>query len=275
MIRDKLIYFTLQKELNNVSWCCDSKLCLLDETVLQNLVEVFKYFISKSPIDVFYLISNQNQEHLSKIKILNNIKTHFPKIRTIVRKLYQFTLYCKNINSIDCDLNSVNVHKLCELGVPFNVNNVYCEVNISESEINEDLIIEKFKFAYSDLKKKCDDVPIQHCVSCHRLLCLRDLSAINKLRNSIQTDIWHRLQLFNETFHIESSPFICHLCLKKIRDNDLPSNSILNSLYYSDVPKQLSDLNNYEKMLIQRGKAFQVVTSLIPVGNKNMSITGK
>lgn len=52
--------------------------------------------------------------------------------------------------------------------------------------------------------------------------------------------------------------------------NDLPHNSILNCLYYNDVPKQISDLNNYEKMLIQRAKAFQVVTSMTPVGNKNI-----
>jgi len=267
---DQAEVFNLQNENNNVSWSCNPKQCLLDESILQNLLDVFKYLKSKSAIDVFNLISNQCPEFLNKIKILYNIKTHFPKIRTIVRELYQLKCYCKNINLIDCDLNSFNVNKLYELGVPFNIKNAHCEVNMHEREMNEDLIIEKYKGAYNSFKKRCNDLPIHHCISCHRLLCLSDLSAINKLRNPIHTDIWQRLQLFNETFHIEPSPFICHLYLKKIRANDLPSNSILNSLYYSDVPKQLSDLNNYEKMLIQRAKAFQVVTSLIPVGNKNI-----
>lgn len=87
-------------------------------------------------------------------------------------------------------MNSVNVNKLCELGVPFNIKNAHCEVNMRESEMNDDLIIEKYKGAYNSLKKRCDDLPIHHCISCHRLLCLSDLSAINKLRNLIHTDVW-------------------------------------------------------------------------------------
>jgi len=204
--------FNLQNENNNVSWSCNPEQCLLDESILQNILNVFKYLNSKSAIDVFNLISNQCQEFLYKIKIFYKIKSHFPKIRTIVRELYQLICYCKNINLIDCDLNSVNVNKLCELGVPFNNKNAQCEVNMRESEMNEDLIIEKYKGAYNSLKKRCDDLPVHHCISCHRLLCLSDLSAINKLRNLIHTNIWKRLQLFNETFHIEPSPFICHLC---------------------------------------------------------------
>lgn len=81
------------------------------------------------------------------------MKTHFPKIRTIVRELFQLICYCENTNSIDCYLNSVNVDKLCELGVPFDINNAHCELNMRESGMNEDLIMEKYKFAYNSLKK--------------------------------------------------------------------------------------------------------------------------
>lgn len=180
--------FNIQNEHNDVSWSCNPKQCLLDESILKSLLDVFKYLNSKSAIKVFNLISNESQEFINKIKILCNIKTHFPKIRTIVRELYQLICYCKSINAIDCDLNSVNVDKLCELGVPFDIKNAHCELNMHESELNEDLIIEKYKCAFNSLKKRCNDIPINHCICCQRLLCLRDLSAINKLRNPIQTD---------------------------------------------------------------------------------------
>lgn len=52
----------------------------------------------------------------------------------MVRELYQLTFYCNNMKSIDCDLNSVNVSRLCELGVPFNTNNAHCDVTINESD---------------------------------------------------------------------------------------------------------------------------------------------
>lgn len=50
----------------------------------------------------------------------------------------------------------------------------------------------------------------------------------------------------------------------------MPSNCILNGLYYTPVPEQIYKLNQFEKMLIQRAKAFQVVSSMIPVGKRNI-----
>lgn len=50
----------------------------------------------------------------------------------------------------------------------------------------------------------------------------------------------------------------------------MPNNCVLNSLYYDEIPDAILRLNQFEKMLIQRAKAFQVVSSIIPVGNKNI-----
>lgn len=70
--------------------------------------------------------------------------------------------------------------------------------------------------------------------------------------------------------NINHSPHICHLCLQKIRANQLAATCVLNDLYVSTIPPEISSLNEYEKILIQRAKAFQVVLSMNPVANKHL-----
>ena len=67
-----------------------------------------------------------------------------------------------------------------------------------------------------------------------------------------------------------TSYFICKYCYLKIKDNYVPSMSILNNLEVVEMPKELSSLNMYETILIQRAKVFQTVLRKETVMNKNL-----
>ncbi|KAL7290681.1 hypothetical protein TKK_0015436 [Trichogramma kaykai] len=51
--------------------------------------------------------------------------------------------------------------------------------------------------------------------------------------------------------------YVCTNCFKNIKKNVIPSMSVLNNLSIVPLPNQLLALNDFEKTLIQRAKAFQ------------------
>ena len=61
-----------------------------------------------------------------------------------------------------------------------------------------------------------------------------------------------------------------YICIGKFCEGVLPARYILNDLCFHAFPKEISDLNEYEKSLIQRVKAFQVVLRMNPVGGKKL-----
>jgi len=52
------------------------------------------------------------------------------------------------------------------------------------------------------------------------------------------------------------------ICLKKFRSNIPVSTCILNDLFTPKTPEVISSLNEFERQLIQRAKAFQVVVRM-------------
>ena len=62
--------------------------------------------------------------------------------------------------------------------------------------------------------------------------------------------------------------YICKYCDKKICIGSLPAYCILNNLTVNDVPEVISCLNEFEKLLLQRAKAFQTVVKMGTVVNK-------
>ncbi|KAJ8677170.1 hypothetical protein QAD02_012957 [Eretmocerus hayati] len=80
---------------------------------------------------------------------------------------------------------------------------------------------------------------------------------------------WEQLQDLHEPESFRNS-FICHHYIGKFELNQLPSLCVLNNLFIDDVPIELQTLNRFEKMLIQRTKAFRVVVKLETVQKKNI-----
>ena len=67
-----------------------------------------------------------------------------------------------------------------------------------------------------------------------------------------------------------SDGFVCNYCKGKFCQGILPARCVLNGLSFHLIPKEISELNDYEKLLIQRAKAFQVVLRMNPVGGKKL-----
>ena len=63
---------------------------------------------------------------------------------------------------------------------------------------------------------------------------------------------------------------ICGYCLQCFKKFTLPSLCVLNNLIVTEVPDVIKCLNMYEKILIQRAKAFQVVQKKQTVMKKNL-----
>jgi len=60
--------------------------------------------------------------------------------------------------------------------------------------------------------------------------------------------------------------YICNFCIEKFRSGINPSRCMLNGLLFKSVPQ----LNQHEHVLIQRAKAFQVVTKMQTVARKQL-----
>ena len=63
---------------------------------------------------------------------------------------------------------------------------------------------------------------------------------------------------------------MCQFCMSKLKNNSLPSTCILNGLFVKDTPDEILNLNMYEKILIQKAKAFQTVVKMGTIMNKNL-----
>lgn len=173
------------------------------------------------------------------------------------------------MKDIDESSEKSDVKRIKELGKQQKVCSIVVESEESH-EIVEDEVIDKHKAAFKSLKRKCLDTPKLECMSCIKLCYSRDISSLNRLRKAIDTSIWNKLLNYYKTNNLDHSPYICHSCLQKIRENQLPAACVLNDLHVNTVPPQITELNDYEKILIQRAKAFQVVMLMNPVANKHL-----
>jgi len=95
----------------------------------------------------------------------------------------------------------------------------------------------------------------------------RNVSEVNILRG-LDTQDWKNLMA-----HIQqesNAQYICTYCAGKFRKGVMPAYCILNNLFTQDVPEAISSLNTFEKILIQRAKAFQTVVKMGTVINKKL-----
>jgi len=70
--------------------------------------------------------------------------------------------------------------------------------------------------------------------------------------------IWKNLMAHIKEHNINSE-YICDYCEQTFRNGILPTYCILNNLFVHDVPDVIASLNMFEKILIQRAKAFKLL----------------
>ncbi|CAG4976487.1 unnamed protein product [Parnassius apollo] len=262
----KAVFGNVKKHGHSLVWSCND-LCALDENVIIQLTNIFESLVNKSAAQYYTLIEKEKMlECLNYIKLL---KAHFLRLRTISREIYQVQSIFNILKDIDELLEKCDVERIKEHGKQQKAGSIIVESEESQ-EIVEDNVIDKHKAAFKSLKLKCLDTPKLECMSCIKLCYSRDISSLKRLRKAIDTSIWNNLLNYYKTKYLDHSPYICHTCLQKIRANQLPAACVLNDLQVSTVPPQIAELNDYEKILIQRAKAFQVVMLMNPVANKHL-----
>ncbi len=71
----------------------------------------------------------------------------------------------------------------------------------------------------------------------------------------------------NGNGHDKFNPIIlCTDCFNDLRYDKLPKYSVLNNMYIDNVPEEISSLNFYEKLLIQKAKCFMTIIKLNSYG---------
>ena len=123
--------------------------------------------------------------------------------------------------------------------------------------------------------------PTIECISCERLFSSKNITHISELRKNYIIPKLLDMELDPKIDYVKklldhcaqenvTETAICKTCCTALKNYKLPSMCILNNLSVSELPPELCNLNNYEKMLIQRMKSFQTVIKMDTVMKKHV-----
>ncbi|XP_024941433.1 uncharacterized protein LOC112494451 [Cephus cinctus] len=197
---------------------------------------------------------------------------HFPKIRYIKRLFYSLVNFNKELCDMDEALNSNDVIKLCHISDQAQKKAQICnKSNTEEITLNEDKIQTVYSHAFRAYTKRMIDTPRFKCISCEKLCCQKSGSFI-EISKTMLGPIWTSFMEYLAKCLPKPNEynFLCRYCRDKFHQDTLPPICILNSLDVPAVPYEITCLNSFERILIQRVKAFQTVQKLQPVSKTNM-----
>ena len=128
--------------------------------------------------------------------------------------------------------------------------------------------------AFVAYNNRCSECAEFSCMSCNKLCFKHECVLLKWCRSPIAGHAWDLLMEY-----LESHPalddalctgYICKFCIENFQNGTIPSRCILNGLSFENVPNEVSQLNQHERVLIQRAKAFQVVTKMQTVAGKRL-----
>uniref|UniRef100_A0A8D8LG92 DUF6570 domain-containing protein n=1 Tax=Cacopsylla melanoneura TaxID=428564 RepID=A0A8D8LG92_9HEMI len=204
---------------------------------------------------------------ISQLLYLRHLSPHFLLIRQFLTTFYNTRRSVNNMDSINSAIQNCQISTLEQIALDFKAKGQEFQVG-SVTFQNEDEIKTRYKSAFEILTKKSQDLPTHPCLSCERLCYRRDTTEISKMKVLPKCDEWKRLMEYAQTNGI-SQEYICHNCLLKFRGNKLPASCVLNDLESRALPPEIACLNSYEKLLIQRAKAFQTVVRMGSVSGQS------
>lgn len=225
-----------------------------------------------------YINYPNNYGCTSILLFLRCLAPHYPFIRGVVNSLYKIRRLHKEFSSVDTSIKELNVENLQiisdevkgKAGADF-------VSSVDWPYAHEDSITDRFYSAFVALKKNTLNLPNTPCISCLKLfssdnLTHTDLVLINN------SDEWEQVL----DHHDNTYKFVCNYCRDKFKKKQFPPTCFLNSLEVRTPPECLTRLNDHEKILIQRAKAFQVVTRMGKISGRKgpnnervQKITGK
>ena len=279
------------------TWQCSSELCCIPSKseVNQVICDIYAKIAECDPSEARYFIQHMDdctkiymhdaklQGHNkachvdpdacgSKLLYLRWLAPHYPNLRRIINILYTVRRSDSNLCAIDRALQAGNVDALEDIVKKNKQYNrkysVPCNA-LDESKIRKDFT--KAMTLFNERNLEHAEYP---CISCTVLCFKRQCTKLDACKKPITGILWQQL-----LDHYEANPpiddglpvgYICNYCLGKFRAGVLPPRCILNGLSVGKVPAEIVELNQYEKVLIQRAKAFQVVTKMSTVAGKRL-----
>ncbi|KAJ8669196.1 hypothetical protein QAD02_000455 [Eretmocerus hayati] len=220
----------------------------------------------------------------SKFLKLDLLSYHFPYLRTMKRSIHRIKNSYQTIIDIGNALEEgsfTELNKIYEDG-----KNIFVTSEAKHAEIclDEDKLHDMYSAGIQKFKEIDMDPPRIPCVSCERLCTSKYTTPVVKhldptiseclllgdeIPGNAELSYWKQLQSLYDPEEFNNS-FICNHCSGHLKKNRLPSLCILNNLRSDKVPQEIRTLNRFEKMLIQRAKAFQCVVKLETVQKKNI-----
>ncbi|XP_077272806.1 uncharacterized protein LOC143903224 [Temnothorax americanus] len=279
----------LQQAQAKKSWECNT-LCTIDDPFLIDRYEKFLQTISTCTLNKIPQLLEKI--HTCTIKNLNKkghahacyidtklckamflcvqiLSPHFPKVRHIKRLIYQITSFYRKMLNLQKALTSADLDTLNEIiTLEQEKANMYKHQQ-SCTILSDDDIISRYSNAFKAFTKRCMDTPRYVCASCERLCYKRSVSEINKLKTQLDIPIWRDLMAHLKKHNIIPQ-YICRYCAGKFHNGLMPAYCVLNDRFVRDTPEEISSLNTFEKIFIQRAKAFQTVVKMGTVINKKL-----
>ena len=214
----------------------------------------------------------------SPLLYLRMLAPHFPDIRRVVQMLYEVRRHDRKIAEIEHALKCGDLEKISEIAEIAKTSRLR-QFDVDHNPLSETQIYEEHKAAYEKFSERCLDVANYPCISCDKLCYRRECSHLNSLRILPNSCEWQALLEYNENRpeYNDGLPkgYICKYCLNYFRQAKFPPRCILNGLQFGDIPEEISILNAYEKILIQRAKCFQTVTRMGTVAKRQMPASHK
>lgn len=198
------------------------------------------------------------------------LSPHFPKVRNMKRLTYQLTASYREMEKLDKALASADVKTLEEIATSAQEKADMYKHQQTEIILSDDDIISRYSEAFKALTKRSVDTAEYVCVSCERLCYRRYVTKLTS-RVKIDNPMWRDLMLrIQQNTTQKDTRYICNYCRGKFHKGLMPVYCIWNNLLTNHVPEVISSLNTFEKILIQRAKAFQTVLKMGTVMNKKL-----
>ena len=281
----------------STAWACSSELCKLEPKADINkfVCDIYSSIGECNPLQARNFIQHiddccrpdthdpklkghSEECHLdvnacsSKLLYLRRLAPHFPFVRRLVNMIYNVKRSDNKICGIDRALQKGDVLGLKQ--IVKEQKHARKSIRVLCCSIDESEIYKEFGKAFEAYNDRSSDLPEFPCMSCTMLCYKRDCSQVRLCKKPISGTAWEQLNN-----HLEHNPapddglpsgYICHYCLGKFRSGTMSPRCMLNGLCFDFVPTEILKLNQHERVLIQRAKAFQVVTKMQTVAGKRL-----
>ncbi|XP_058863591.1 uncharacterized protein LOC117970172 isoform X1 [Acipenser ruthenus] len=272
-------------------WQCHKNICQIDlsTALVPCVLDILESIVSEDPkhartfMDTFDDCANEAFHSSNKaghpiscymyrstckssLRYLRTLGCHFPRVRKLVHNIYSVVTVYRQITSLQKALEDGDEHTMTELCKPYlNTPDVHPQEH-PEFLLSDASILTKYHAQFLTYTQLSADTPKHACASCDKLCHRRECVQIATMQTTPDNDKWLNLMVYLDRTNTPAQ-YVCHYCLQKFRTNKLPPRCVLNQMAVPRIPTEISCLNDYEKILIQRGKAFQTVSRISPVSS--------